>query len=249
MTAKTVIAVIARSAKRDEATSPPVIAKPAVIARSAATKQPLSITTKQPPGFTFIEVLVAMLIFTMAALASMSIVQGSVRATRESKEIAEATWLLQNLMSNTESKLEALGIDRACKEKDSGKFNPPHEAFTWKTECYKIDFNLSESATKLAKQMSGDKDSKDDKDDEKSQQQNQMLKMVLQIASEYLTRSSREIHAEVNWVSGKTPRQVAANSHFVRYDQQVALPASLGALLGGGAPPSTNPAPSGAPTH
>lgn len=178
-------------------------------------------------GFTFIEVLVAMLIFTLAALAAINIVQGSVRATKESKEIAQATWLLQNLMSEAESRLEAQGIDRACKEKEEGKFDAPYDQFKWKTECYQIDFKLSESAAKMAQQMA------QGEEDVNSTAENPVLKMILGVASEYLTRSTREVHAEVSWMNGKTPRLISATSHFVRYDQQPAMPA-----LGGAAPAS-----------
>jgi type II secretion system protein I len=171
-----------------------------------------------PKGFTFIEVLVAMLIFTLAALASLTIVNGSVKAVRESKEISQATWLLQNLMAESESKLEGQGIDKACKDKEEGKFPAPHENFRWKKQCYRIDFKLSESAARLQQQMQSGEE------EERSDKENQMLKMVLQIASEYITRSTRELHVEVTWQQGKNTRTIAATSHFVRYDQQPGVP-------------------------
>lgn len=172
-------------------------------------------------GFTFIEVLVAMLIFTIAALAAINIVSGSVRATREAKEISQATWLLQNLLAETESKLEAQGIDKACKEKETGKFPAPNDTFEWKTECYKVDFHLSEAAAKLQEQVA--KQAGEDEDG-KSSQENPFLKIILQVASEYISRSTREVHVEVSWKQGKTPRALSASTHFVRYDQQAQLP-------------------------
>jgi type II secretion system protein I len=169
-------------------------------------------------GFTFLEVLVAMLIFTLAALASLNIMNGSVRAVKESKEITQATWLLQNLMSETESKLESQGVDRACKEKETGKFPAPYEKYQWKVTCNKIDFRLSEAAAKLQQQMAAGQKGDD------SQTENPVLKMILQVASEYLTRSTREVYGEVSWMQGKTPRQISATTHFARYDQQPSLP-------------------------
>lgn len=173
-------------------------------------------------GFTFIEVLVALLIFTFSGLAALSIVNGSVRAVKEAKEISQATWLLQNLMSETETKLEGQGIDKACKEKEEGKFPAPNERFSWKTYCYKIDFRLSEAAAKLQQQMAAGQKTEDDNEE------NPILKIILQVASEYLTRSTREVHVEVNWMQGKNPRQITATTHFARYDQQPALPAMGG---------------------
>ncbi len=198
-------------------------------------------------GFTFIEVLVAMLIFTMAALASINIVTGSVRATREAKEITQASWLLQNLMSQTESKLEGQGIDKACKEKEEGKFEAPNDRFRWKTECYKIDFHLSESAAKLQKELAA-KAAGSDYDSSDKDREDPTLKLILSVASEYMTRSTREVHVEVSWLQGKTPRMLAATTHFVRYDQQPAMPGGLsGAAPAAGTPTGGTP-PSGGGT-
>lgn len=164
-------------------------------------------------GFTFLEVLVAMLIFTMAAVTAASLVKGSVHATRESKEIAQATWLLQNVITDAESRLEAQGIDRACKEKTEGKFEAPNEKYRWIVQCYPIDFKLSETSARLAQQMAGDADVDTTKEDP-------TLKMVLNVGSEFLTRSTRELHVQVLWADGKRQRQVAATTHFMRYDQK-----------------------------
>ncbi|MBY0369848.1 prepilin-type N-terminal cleavage/methylation domain-containing protein [bacterium] len=171
-------------------------------------------------GFTFIEVMVSILIFSLAGIAAASIVNGSVRATRESKEISEATWLLQNFMSESETKLEAQGIEKACQEKETGKFDPPYDKYTWTRYCTEIDYQLSETASKLAEQA---KSGKDD-DDDMSESENQLLKVLLTMAGDFITRSMRELHVEINWQSGKNPRQVTGTSHFVRYDQQPTLP-------------------------
>lgn len=176
-------------------------------------------------GFTFIEVLVAMAIFTMAVLAAINITSGSVQATRDSKEISEATWLLQQKMVELETKLETDGIDKACEKKDEGKFEPPHEKYTWRTSCDEVDFQLSETAAKLSKAAG------EGEEEEKSTQENMILKLILKTASDYITQSLREIHVEVDWTSGKHKRSVDATTHFVRYDQKV----TLGGIAGGGA--------------
>ncbi len=175
-------------------------------------------------GFTFIEVMVAMLIFTMAVLAASNIADGSVKATRDAKDISKATWLLQGVMTELETKLESQGIEKACEKKKEGKFEGEYEGFTWKTECYEIDFKLSETASKM---------SQDGANESEANQENMIQKLVLQLASEYITKSLREFHAEVYWMQGKNKRTVTATSHFVRYDQQAQIP-DLSALTGGG---------------
>lgn len=175
-------------------------------------------------GFTFIEVMVAMLIFTMAVLAASNIADGSVKATRDARDVSRAAWLLQSTMTELETRLETDGIDKACDKKKEGKFEGAgNEGFTWKTECYEIDLKLSQTASKM---------SQDNADERAANQENLIQKLVLDLASAHISKSLREIHAEIYWLQGKNKRTVTATTHFVRYDQQVAVPDLSG--LGGG---------------
>lgn len=160
-------------------------------------------------GFTFIEVMVATLIFTLAVVASVGVTQGSVRATREAKELSQATWLLQNVMTQLETKVETEGFDKGCEKKREAKFEAPYQNYTWKTTCIEIDFNLSQTAVQMA-----------NPDDESSQEnkENMVQKLILKSASDYLTKSVREIHAEVSWMRGKQKRTIDVTTHIARYD-------------------------------
>lgn len=174
-------------------------------------------------GFTFIEVMVAMLIFTMAVLAASTIADGSVKATRDARDVTRATMLLQGVMTQLETRLETEGIDKACDKKKEGKFEVPNEGFTWKTECYEIDLRLSQTAAKMAQE---------NVDEREANQENLVQKMVLDLASDHISKSLREIHAEVYWFQGKTKRTITATTHFVRYDQQPVVP-NFGGATGG----------------
>ena len=167
-------------------------------------------------GFTFIEVMVAMLLFVIAVLAAVGIAQGSVRATRDTKEMSTATWLIQKVMVELETKLESEGIDKACEKKKTGKFDEPYERFTWATYCTELDFNISEAAAKIAAAAG---------EEEVDNKENVFQKMILKTASEYISKSMRELHAEVIWQQDKHKRVIALTTHFVRYDQPIALPA------------------------
>ena len=182
-------------------------------------------------GFTFIEVLVAMLIFTLAALAAVDIGRGSVRATRDTRDVTKATWLLQGLMTELETKLETQGFDKGCVEKAEGKFEEPNQDFTWKTFCQQVDLRLSETAAQVAQAAQ-----EGDEDGDISTRENVFQKMILNSASDYMTKALREIHAEVYWTQGKDVRKVEATTHVVRYD--LPLPGGGGAPVGApGAPP------------
>jgi prepilin-type N-terminal cleavage/methylation domain-containing protein len=177
---------------------------------------------KSSKGFTLMEVLVAILIFVVSALVFIDLTRGASRATKDTREISTATWLLQNAMTELETKLETEGFDKGCDKKKEGKFNAPYEKFTWVSYCTEIDFKISQTAAQVAAAQGEDSDSEPKKED-------QVLKMILENASTYLTKSMREIHVQVNWTSGKKKRSVDATTHIARYDQPVTMPAlSLG---------------------
>ena len=170
-------------------------------------------------GFTFIEVLIAITIFVIAAVIAVDLTRGSVRATIDLKEVTTATWLLKKTITELESKVESEGFDKACIKKIEGKFEAPNEKYTWITNCHQIDFKLSQTAAALL----GDKA---DVDIKAADKENQIQKMVLNISSEYISNSMREIHAEVHWIQGKkTKRMVDVTTHVARYDQPLKIPA------------------------
>lgn len=189
-------------------------------------------------GFTFIEVLVAMLIFVFAALAAVDIARGSVRATQEAKTLSKASWLLQSVMTELETKLEQDGIDKACEKKKEGKFEGLYEGFTWITYCTEIDLKLSQTAAQVAKSNDANEPTKED----------QMQKMILDVASAYMSKALRELHAEIYWQQGKTKREVSATTHFVRYDLPLQVP-GLGLGGAGGGTPGTSPTPAPGSGH
>ena len=169
-------------------------------------------------GFTFVEVLVAMAIFVMAVVASVSLTGGSVRATKEAKDISTAAWLLQSIMVQLETRLETEGFDKGCEKMKEAKFDPPYDRYTWATYCYQIDFNLSQTAAQLAQ-----KEAKGDNDTNDQATEDMIMKAVLQTANTYLANSIRELHVEVMWTQGKQKRKVDATTHVARYDQQLTV--------------------------
>jgi len=166
-------------------------------------------------GFTFIEVMVAMLIFVLAVMAAVDIARGSVRATVDAKEMSVASWLVQNAMVDLETKLETDGIEKGCEKKKEGKFEPPYERFSWISSCEEIEFNISEAAAKLA--------ANEEREDGEVEKENMIQKMILQTASDYITKALRELHTEVYWMRGKQKMTVTLTTHFVRYDLPLTL--------------------------
>lgn len=172
------------------------------------------IILKRTGGFTFIEVLVAMMIFVMAVLAAVDIVHGSVRATKDARQLTIATELLESLMVDLETKLETEGFEKGCEKKKDGKFEEPNERFSWVTYCTEIDFNISQAAS----QMANPETEKDNTTTE-----NQFQKLILDTASKYMTQALRELHVEVSWLDGKEKRKIDLTTHIARYDQPLSI--------------------------
>jgi hypothetical protein len=175
-----------------------------------------------------------MLIFVLAALAAVDVARGAVRATKDSRQVTLANWLLQNSIVELETRLETEGMDKGCEKKKEGKFKEPYEKYRWIQYCDEIDLKLSQTA---AMAMRPKQEGSDDRNDNK---EDLVLKMVLDTASDYITKSLRELHTEVLWTEGKQQKKVSATTHFVRYDQPIALPG----VSGGSGQPSTPSTPS-----
>lgn len=164
----------------------------------------------QKSGFTLVEVLFAILIFVIAAVAAADLTRGSVKASREGKEVSIATWLLQNVMTELETKIETEGFEKGCEKKKEGKFEAPYDKYTWTATCNEIDFKISASAKKLM----------DKNDEDKSQSTEDMIqKVVLQSAGDYLSKSIREINVVINWKMGPVDKSINATTHVAVYNQ------------------------------
>lgn len=154
--------------------------------------------------------MIATVIFVLAALAASDLARGSVRAVKDAQDVTQATWLLQKVIAELETKIESEGIQKACEEKKTGTFEEPYNKFSWVTYCSEIDFKISEAASNILGENSSDA--------EEENQENLAQKMLLNLASKYISDASRELHAEVLWLQGNLKRQVDVTTHVARFD-------------------------------
>lgn len=159
--------------------------------------------------------MIATVIFVLAALAASDLARGSVRAVKDAQDVTQATWLLQKVIAELETKIETEGIEKGCEKKSTGKFEEPYDKFSWVTYCSEIDFKISESASSV---LGGGEQA------EESNQENLAQKMLLNLASKYISEASRELHAQVLWSQGNTQRQVDVTTHVARYDMPLPNP-------------------------
>jgi prepilin-type N-terminal cleavage/methylation domain-containing protein len=204
-----------------------------VIARKSLRRRRSNLNRRS--GFTFPEVLVAMVIFVLCVVVAIDLIKGSVVVTTRSREATIANWLLQNIMTELETKIETLGFEQGCEEKAEAKFDAPYAEYRWRTYCTQIDFQLSESASRMQQAVQGE-----EAEDSGSTTEDLLLKQLLELASKYMGESSRELHAEVIWEQDGKERIVSATTHTVVLDKPFNLPNFGG---GGGSTGGTSTAP------
>ena len=164
--------------------------------------------------------MIATVIFVLAALAAMDLARGSVRAVKDAQDVTLATWLLQKTIVELETKIETEGIEKACEKKKEGTFPEPYQKFSFVSYCSEIDFKISETVSALMDESA--------ENDDRATRENLTQKYVLNIASDYMSKASRELHVEVTWMQGKTPRTIDVTTHVARYD----LPLTVGGVPG-----------------
>ncbi len=181
---------------------------------------------KTEGGFTFIEVLVAMAIFVLAAVVAVRVGQGAVFAIAQAKRLTEATWLVQKAMVELQTKVETAGFDKGCVPKTEGGFPPPHQQFTWIAYCNPVDLQISQSVADAALKQKQGAFSQAGGAQGGGLGSNQSLaeKMVLETANKYFSQAIRELHVEVDWVQGKDKRHITLTTHVARMDQPLVLP-------------------------
>lgn len=158
--------------------------------------------------------MIATVIFVLAALAAMDLARGSVKAVKDAQEVTVATWLLQKVIVDLETKIETEGIEKACEKKKEGKFEEPYQTYSYVTYCSEVDFRISEAASAV---LGGSEENE-------KKLENSTLKTLLDKASTYINQSTRELHAEVNWLQGKTPRVIDVTTHVVNYQVPFTFP-------------------------
>src|SRR3989338_2702804 len=97
---------------------------------------------KTPKGFTLIEVLIAMAIFTLSFLVLIDAQNMNVKNSAYSRRLTTATLLAQKKMAEVRLKYEGKNISD-IPDKEEGEFEAPHTKYRWEETSRPFHYDLS----------------------------------------------------------------------------------------------------------
>lgn len=170
------------------------------------------------PGFTLLEVLIAMAILVVALASILMVESGSIRATTRAKQMSVVGMLARNLMIDTEFKIQDKPFDEISKE-TSGKFDAPYAEYTWKTSVKELKFPqlnaLGSTATGAggagAQNPSG------------STGTNQQGEMVGRVITNFLSKAIREVTVSIIWKKGTAEQSYSVSTYWVDLNYELSL--------------------------
>ena len=165
-------------------------------------------------GFTLIEVLIAMMILSIALVALSSSWTGSIMAYRKGRQINIITHLLQK--QATEMELQFKGESLIADRELEGDFGKDYPNLSWKTEIKPLEF--PDLAPILVSQSDEGVD--------------QLTLTVIQQMSSQLSQAIKEMKVSVFWKQGKNTATYSITTYLVSYNQ-LALP-GIGSPSAGG---------------
>lgn len=160
-------------------------------------------------GFTLLEVMIAIGILAIGIGSILVAENNSLDATIRAKRMTVVATLARNAMVDTEREIQGKTFDETKKEA-SGKFDAPYEEYTWERKIKEITFpNIMKSAGGAG----GGAEGGDAKKDDAPVDQN--VERVVKIATNYLSKSSREITITVNWKERGEKQQFSVSQYWV----------------------------------
>lgn len=146
-------------------------------------------------GFTLIEVLVATMVFALAIMGLVASRTSSLRNMAESQRMFEATLLAQSKMAESVAKYQAKlnkgGLSGTIGE-EKGKFEAPHEDFSWSLKAKESTMKFSAQAiSELMKSLGVDS--------EVVEQQMQSQALLLTNLNKVLKENLMELEVVIEW--------------------------------------------------
>jgi prepilin-type N-terminal cleavage/methylation domain-containing protein len=141
-------------------------------------------------GFTLLEVMIAIGILAIGIGAILSAENNSLDVTLRAKRMTTVATLARNTLVEAEREIQGKTFDETKKEA-SGKFDPPFSEYSWERKIKEITF------PNLLNSQSGGGTKTDQKEGAQGVDPN--VERVVKIATNYLSKSSREISITIKW--------------------------------------------------
>ncbi len=152
-------------------------------------------------GFTLIEVLVAIMILSVAMVTLTSSWSGSLFAYRKSDKVQLITSLLKSKISELEIKYAELPFDQIT-EQEEGEYKEFSD-LKWKAEVKLLAFpDLSQILVS-------------------SGQNDEMLITTIQKMTEHFSKNIKEMKVTITWSAGKSNVEYSATTYLVNYQNQL----------------------------
>ena len=164
---------------------------------------------KSQSGFTLLEAMIAIGILAIGIGSILVAENNSLDSTIRAKRMTTVATLARNKIIDTERQFEGKTFDEVKKE-DEGKFDAPYADYTWVLKIKEITFpNLLDPS-----QSAGSADGKEQKKDD-TQAVDQNVERVVKIATNYLSKSSREVNVTVKWKEKGENQQFSVSQYWV----------------------------------
>ena len=152
-------------------------------------------------GFTLLEVMVAIGILAVGIGAILVAENNSLNVTLRAKRMTEVATLAKNTLIQTERELEGKAF-LEVKPEDSGDFEAPYAEYKWEREIKEIVFpNIM--------------DSSEEKKDDEARIVDNNVERVVKIATNYLSKSSREITVRILWKEKGEKQSFSVSQYWV----------------------------------
>ncbi len=159
-------------------------------------------------GFTLLEVMIAIGILAIGIGAILVSENNSLDVTYRAKQMTTVAMLARNILVETEREIQGKTFDET-KEDSSGKFDPPFAEFSWERKIKKITF------PNLLKPESGEAGG--------VTSSNAEAERVVKIATNYLSKATREIMITVKWKEKGKDQQYSVSQYWVDLNHEFSM--------------------------
>jgi general secretion pathway protein I len=186
-------------------------------------------------GFSFVEVMVAMVILSISLVILMESQTRSMNLISKVRSIDSAVTLASEKMTELTQMAQEKGIT-SLKDSATGDFNQDkYPGYKWKYRVLKIPTPNFQAMMGMVTGEGEDKDKEEKKNDGATNAA--LFAGPLQQIGKIWGEALKELHLEVTWNEGSTEKSYELVTHLISPDGINQAQAMIGSLGGGGGPP------------